>query len=42
MVGNILAGVVFRGVFEGQLRKLFVHYEMGYNSKNIRAPIKSF
>ena len=36
------SGAVFRGVFERQFRKLFVHYEMGYNSKNIRAGVKSF
>ena len=42
MVGDILSGVLFRGVFECQLRKLFVHYEMGYNSKSIRATAKNF
>ena len=35
-------GVVFRGVLEHQLRKLFVHYEMGYKLKNIRAAVKIF
>ena len=34
--------VVFRGVPEHQLRKLFVHKEMGYNYKNIRAAVKRF
>ena len=34
-VGDILSRVVFRGVFECQLTKLFVHQEMGYNSENI-------
>ena len=32
--------VVFRAVLEHQLRKLFVHYEMGNNFKNIRAVVK--
>ena len=36
------SGVVFRGMLEHQLRKLFVHYEMGYKSKSIRAAVKSF
>ena len=36
------SGVVFRGMLEHQLRKLFVHYEMGYKSKNIRAAVKIF
>ena len=34
--------VVFRGVLEHQLRKLFVHYEMGYKSKKIRAAVKIY
>ena len=42
MVVDILSGVVFRGVFGRQLRKLFVHQEMSYNSKNIRAAVKIF
>ena len=33
-------GVVFRGVIECQLRKLFFHQEMSYNSKNIIAAVK--
>ena len=36
------SGVVFRSLLERQSRKLFVHYEMGYNSKNIRAAVKTF
>ena len=42
MVGNILSGGVFRGVFERQLGKLFIHQEMGYNSENIRAAVQVF
>ena len=42
MVGDILSGAVFRGVFERQLRKLFVHQGMGYNSENIRAAVQVF
>ena len=42
MVGDILSGAVFRGVFEHQLRKLFVHQGMGYNSENIRAAVQVF
>ena len=30
------SGVVFGGALESQSRKLFVHQEMGYNSKNIK------
>ena len=37
-----LLGVVFRGVLERQLRKLFVHWEMGCKSKNITVAIKIF
>ena len=33
-------GVVFRGVLERQLRKLFDHKEIGYVSKNIKAAVK--
>ena len=36
------SGVVFRGVLERQLRKLFVHWEMGCKSKNITVAIKIF
>ena len=42
MVGDILSEAVFRGVFERQLRKLFVHQGMGYNSENIRAAVQVF
>ena len=42
MVGDILSGLVFRGVFERQLRKLFVHQEMGYSAENIRATVQVF
>ena len=34
------SGFVFRGVIECQLRKLFFHQKMGYNSKNIVAAVK--
>ena len=33
---------VFRGVLERQLRKLFAHLEMVYNSKSIRTAVKFF
>ena len=33
-------GIVFRSVIECQLRKLFFHQKMGYNSKNIIAAVK--
>ena len=36
------SGVVFGGVLEPQPRKLFVSQEMGYNSKNIGAAVKTF
>ena len=36
------SGVVFRDLFEPQLRKSFVHQEIGYNSKSIRAVVKNF
>ena len=36
------SGVVFRGVLERQLRKLFVHQGMDYKSKNITAAVKIF
>ena len=36
------SGVVFGGELECQSRKLFVHKEMGYNSKNIRVTVKTF
>ena len=36
------SGVVFRSALEHQLRKLFVHYEMDYKSKKIRAAVKIF
>ena len=36
------SGVVFRGVPEHQLRKLFAHQEMGYKSKTITATVKFF
>ena len=35
-------GVVFRCVLERQLRKLSVHYEIGYISQNKTAVVKSF
>ena len=34
--------VVFKGVLERQSRKVFVHYEMGYKSKNITMAVKCF
>ena len=34
--------IVFRGVVECQLRKLFVNQEMGYKSKNIIAAVNFF
>ena len=36
-----LSGVIFGGALERQSRKLFVHQEMGSNSKNIRAAVKN-
>ena len=31
------SGLVLSRVFECELRKLFVHYKVSYNSKNVRA-----
>ena len=36
------SGVVLRGVLDYQLTKLFVHYDMGYKSKNLRAAVRIF
>ena len=42
IVGDISSGVAFRGVYERQLKKLFVHQEMDYNSENIRSEVQVF
>ena len=36
------SGVVFEGVLERKAKKLFVHQEMGNNSKNKREVVKTF